>query len=202
MSLETEGFCLVASLISRDRVERLKSVFAGQGRGALRIELIRELALELGARPVRGIFFDKVEGANWKVPWHQDVTIAVKERRDVPGFRGWSLKDGIPHVQPPVEVLEKMLTCRLSLDDCTPENGPLRVIPGSHRLGRLPKSEVLRLGHEGPAVECCVPAGGAVWMKPLLIHSSSKARVPSHRRVLHLEFAGCDLPGGLEWACD
>jgi hypothetical protein len=197
-----EGFRLVEGVVSPKRVAALRKVFGGQGRGALRVELIRELAHELGERPVRGIFFDKVPEANWKVPWHQDITIAVKARIDVPGFKGWSVKDGIPHVQPPVEILQQMTTVRISLDDCTPENGPLRVIPGSHLLGRLPKSEVLRRGHEGPSVECCVRAGGAVWMKPLLIHSSSKARLPSHRRVLHLEFAGCDLPGGLEWACD
>src|SRR5579872_1379223 len=29
---------------------------------------------------IRGLFFNKVPGANWKVTWHQDVTIAVKKK--------------------------------------------------------------------------------------------------------------------------
>lgn len=32
--------------------------------------------------PVRGILFDKQRGANWSVPWHQDLAIAVAERID------------------------------------------------------------------------------------------------------------------------
>jgi hypothetical protein len=33
-------------------------------------------------------------------------------------------------VHPPAEILDKMLTLRVHLDDCGEENGPLRVIPG------------------------------------------------------------------------
>lgn len=204
MSLERDGFELRARLIEPGEVERLRRALEGSGhgrRGLLAVPEVRALTrLMPGLHPVRGILFDKLPGANWKVPWHQDVTVAVRERRDVEGFRNWTVKDGIPHVHPPVEVLEGMVALRLSLDDCTPANGPLRVVPGSHRRGRLPKPEVLRLGHSGPEVVCCVPAGGAVLMRPLLIHASSKAERPGHRRVIHLEFASGILPGGLEWA--
>lgn len=51
---------------------------------------VRELAeAVLGdtAFAVRGILFDKIPEANWKVPWHQDVTIAVRAREDVLGGR-------------------------------------------------------------------------------------------------------------------
>jgi ectoine hydroxylase-related dioxygenase (phytanoyl-CoA dioxygenase family) len=82
--------------------------------------------------PVRAIFFDKSSGSNWLVPWHQDLTIAVASKCEAPGFGPWSVKDGIPHVQPPDELLKQMIALRLHLDDCDASNGALRVIPGSH----------------------------------------------------------------------
>lgn len=152
-----------------------------------------------GARPVRGLLFDKVPGANWKVPWHQDISIAVRERHEVEGFGPWSVKDGVPHVQPPAQVLEAMLTLRLHLDACPKENGPLRVLPGSHRSGRLGASEIQewRLGVEERA--CEVERGGLLLMKPLLLHASSASESPSHRRVLHIEWAARELPDPLRW---
>src|SRR4029453_8748221 len=88
-------------------------------------------------RPVRGILLDKVPGANWHVGWHQDLVIPVRERREVSGFGPWTVKAGMPHVKPPAEVLAGMLTIRVQLDDCGQDNGPLRVVPGSHRRGEL-----------------------------------------------------------------
>jgi ectoine hydroxylase-related dioxygenase (phytanoyl-CoA dioxygenase family) len=155
----------------------------------------------LGPTPrcVRGLLFDKTPGANWKVAWHQDLSIAVKRRADVPGFGPWSAKAGVPHVQPPVEVLENMLTVRLHLDDCGPDNGPLNVLPGSYVAGVLGPAAVTEWRRRVPPTACHVPAGGALLMRPLLLHASSPARAPYHRRVIHLEYAGVDLPGGLEW---
>lgn len=89
------------------------------------------------AQAVRGILFDKTPEANWKVPWHQDLTIAVRKRAEVAGYGPWTVKAGVPHVQPPVAVLERMLAVRLHLDNCGEENGPVRVVPGSHRARRL-----------------------------------------------------------------
>lgn len=36
-------------------------------------------------------------------------------------------------------------------------------------------------------------------MRPLLLHASSPAASPGHRRVLHVESAAAGLPGGLQW---
>lgn len=152
-----------------------------------------------GARPVRGIFFDKSPAANWSVPWHQDLTIAVAERIETPGFGPWSVKAGIVHVQPPVQILAGMATIRLHLDACTADNGALRVIPGSRRQGVLNPEEMDRLTNGSEPVVCEVPQGGALLMRPLLLHASSRAKVPAHRRVLHLEYAAEDLPNGLNW---
>lgn len=148
----------------------------------------------------RSILFDKTPGSNWKVAWHQDLTIAVREKRDLPGFGPWSMKRGVIHVQPPAAVIEGMITLRIHLDDCDESNGALRVIPGSHRVGRLAPSDIAKWRERAPAVTCVVPRGGILIMRPLLLHASSPAVRPAHRRVIHLEFAASPLAGGLEWA--
>src|SRR4051794_41033515 len=96
-----------------------------------------EPELGRGATVVRGLLFDKMPGANWKVAWHQDQSIAVRQRIDALGFGPWSVKAGVQHVQPPADILTGMLTVRLHLDDCGVDNGPLQVLPGSHAAGVL-----------------------------------------------------------------
>lgn len=151
------------------------------------------------ARVVRGIYFDKHRDANWKVAWHQDLTIAVQERLDIAEYGPWSIKAGIHHVQPPVSVLQNMLTVRIHLDDTHESNGALRVIPGTHRYGRLNASQINHWKERQTALTCSVRRGGVVVMRPLLLHSSMQATDPSHRRVLHFEYSSDDLPGGLRW---
>ena len=149
--------------------------------------------------PVRAIYFDKSPGANWLVPWHQDLTLALRSRAEVPGFDPWSVKEGVPHVQPPAELLERMLTIRLHLDDADESNGALRVLPGSHRSGRLSAAQIQEWRARRDPVLCNVSAGDALLMRPLLLHASGRSTSERHRRVLHLEYAGCTLPAGLHW---
>ena len=224
-SLNRDGFAVVFNALDRSAVQALiaatsaaqEHVCQRDGRvyalrNLLVIPAVRELAesravrdlveptLGRAARVVRGIFFDKTPGANWKVAWHQDVSIAVKQRVDVEGFGPWSTKAGVVHVQPPREILDAMLTVRLHLDTCGEQNGPLKVIPGSQARGVLPPDEVAAMLQQGTVATCAVPRGGAVMMRPLILHASSSAQSPAHRRVIHLEFCGIGLPGGLEWA--
>lgn len=149
--------------------------------------------------PVRGILFDKVPEANWKVPWHQDVTIAVQNRIEADGFGPWSMKADVLHVQPPVAVLDEMLSLRLHLDPCGEENGALRVIPGSHRRGRIAEELIPAIREASPEHGCVAGAGDVLLMRPLLLHESSASRVPNHRRVVHLDFAAVQLPTGMGW---
>lgn len=151
------------------------------------------------ACPVRAILFDKSAEANWALGWHQDRTIAVRERVDVPGFETWSKKAGIIHVEPPFEFIERMVTLRAHLDACDENNAPLMIAPGSHRLGRVPVDEIEsvpeRLGYE-----TCLADAGDVWLyATAIIHASEAARVPRHRRVLQVDFSSDELPGGLAW---
>lgn len=149
--------------------------------------------------PVRGIYFDKRPGTNWLVAWHQDLTLALKERSEVPGWGPWNVKDGVPHVQPPVECLEQMLTVRLHLDDADADNGALRVLAGTHRLGRLNAESIAQCRETHTEVLCAAKAGDALLMRPLLLHASARSTSERRRRVLHIEFAGFSLPPPLEW---
>ena len=151
------------------------------------------------AFPVRGILFDKIADANWKVPWHQDVTIAVQERIETEGFGPWSIKADVLHVQPPARILENMLSVRLHLDRCHAENGALRVIPGSHRQSRIPEDQIPAIREQSPEFVCESGVGGALLIRPLLLHASSPSQLPGHRRVIHLDFAAATLPNGLLW---
>lgn len=181
----------------RDLFSALPSVRALAGHPAIH----RWPAAVLGppAFAVRALMFDKTATANWKVAWHQDLTITTQKRLDLAGFGPWSEKAGIPHVQPPATVLARMLTVRIHLDPCEDWNGPVRVLPGTHRHGKLPPEAVDRWREARKAVTTACPAGGLLLMHPLLLHASSPATRPGHRRVIHLEYAVDDLPGGLQW---
>lgn len=147
---------------------------------------------------VRALLFDKTPAANWKVGWHQDWSVAVREPAVVPGFGPWTQKAGVHHAQAPVEVLERMLAVRVHLDDCHAENGPVRVIPGSHRDGRLSAADIQKWRLE-PAVDCLADRGAILAFRLLILHASSPAASPGHRRVVHIEFAAVELPAPLEW---
>jgi hypothetical protein len=166
------------------------------------VRALVEQVLGPGAFAVRGLLFDKTPDANWMVPWHQDLTIAVLARTDAPGYGPWTVKAGRPHVQPPIEVLENMVTVRVHLDESELSQGPLRVVPGSHASGRLGAGATRAWLDRVPPVTCLVPRFGALVMRPLLLHASSAAEAigPYRRRVIHLEFASAPLPHGVAWA--
>ena len=215
-NIEADGFALISEVLSpaecRDLASALGDSDSAGRRGILELEAIAGIArssevldllrphLPAEPRAVRAIFFDKSQDVNWLVAWHQDLTIAVREKRDVPGFGPWSVKDGVPHVQPPVELLEKMLTIRIHLDDADETNGALRIIPGSHRHGRLDAGAIHQMRADTPEVLCAAKAGDALLMRPLILHASGRSTSARHRRILHIEYAGFALPAGLEWA--
>lgn len=212
--LNDQGFVIVPRVLDQATCETLRDFLGdadGAGtRGMLRVPEVMRLAQSLLVGlvrphlpaepvPVRGIYFDKRPETNWLVAWHQDLTLALKERVEVAGWGPWSMKDGVPHVQPPVECLEQMLTVRLHLDDADAHNGALRVLPGTHRLGRLEADSIAKCRETYAEVLCAAKAGEALLMRPLLLHASSRSTSASRRRVLHLEFAGFSLPPSLAW---
>lgn len=147
---------------------------------------------------VQCTYFQKSAQTNWLVPLHQDLSIPVQERVAHASLKGWSRKEGCLFVQPPAAVLDSLLAVRIHLDACGPQDGPRRVIPGSHRQGPIPSEAAMKWRDK--AVTCVAARGDALVMRPLLLHASSHARGIGRRRVLHVLFGPPDLPHGLRWA--
>ena len=149
---------------------------------------------------VRVIYFDKTIENNWLVTWHQDRTVAVTERFELKGWESWSVKDATHHVQPPLEVLNNMVTFRIHLDAANEKNGCLKIMPCSHVLGILSQDEINQYCNNHKPINCVVNKGDTLIMRPHLLHSSNKAVNPTNRRVVHIEFSGFRLPKGILWA--
>jgi len=127
--------------------------------------------------------------SNWLVGWHQDTALPLTAKREFPGWGPWSAKDGVDYAHAPAEALEQVLALRVHLDDSTAANGPLRIMPNTHKLGVLTDAEIQKHVGDSPGVECISKTGGIVAMHPLVIHASSKSASELPRRVLHIEYA-------------
>jgi ectoine hydroxylase-related dioxygenase (phytanoyl-CoA dioxygenase family) len=144
----------------------LLSIPSVQGLATSRpVREIMETVLGPECFAVRGIFFNETRTSNWKVVWHQDLTIAVRKRKSIEGFGPWTIKAGVLHLQPPSNVMAGMLAIGLHLDESAFDNGPLRVIAGSHSAGRL-SGEEIGAWRKKESVTCVVPRGGALVMRP------------------------------------
>ena len=214
MQLTPDGAQLFSAAFAPDQISALENALASvpvdrpgtrlkpiPGLAAL-VQPARSIAASIlggTARAVRAVLFDKSPARNWALGWHQDRTIAVRSRVDMPGFSDWTVKDGIPHVVPPFEILARMLTLRVHLDPVGSDNAPLLIVPGSHRLGRIAEPEIAdiaaRLGEAS-----CLAERGDLWLyATLILHASARAAEPNRRRVLQLLYSADDLPGRLEW---
>ena len=160
------------------------------------LSLLHE-TLGKGCGLVRALFFDKPPERTWSLPWHKDLSIAVKDNSlESPTFSRPTIKAGVPHVIASADILHQMLTLRIHLDEVTDENGPLQVIPGSHV-----SSESVENGKH-TAVSIHASVGDVLAMRPLISHSSGPATqgTKRHRRILHLEFAASEtLPEDYQW---
>jgi ectoine hydroxylase-related dioxygenase (phytanoyl-CoA dioxygenase family) len=218
--VDDPGYAIVDDVFSDDElapvVAALDSELATRSRAGARhvlaIAEIRALAGEARlidlaerfvgpAQPFRATLFDKSASANWLVAWHQDTALPMRAKVDAPGWGPWSTKGGIVYAHAPASALTRVVALRVSLDPSTDANGPLRVLPGTHRHGLLDAAAVERLGNEIAPVSCTVGAGGVIAMRPLVLHASSKSTSDARRRVLHIEYAATTCFGpGLELA--
>ncbi len=211
--IKNRGFAIIPSVFTRnDIASLLKNLNEQKGfrsraglRHALALPSVAALAWDsrllglarkiLGTKafPYQATLFEKSPNANWLVAWHQDRALPLREKRDTPGWGPWSLKQGVIHCLAPTPALCKVLALRVHLDDSTKQNGPLRVLPGTHRRGVLTGGDIRRLVKKMDSVECLVSQGGVLAIRPLLLHSSSKSRSEQNRRVLHIEYAASNL---------
>jgi ectoine hydroxylase-related dioxygenase (phytanoyl-CoA dioxygenase family) len=205
--VERDGFAVVADVITATQIDSILTSLGNVARsraGARHLlsnNTIHELSessplhtlattiLGMTAIPFRATLFDKSPGANWKVSWHQDTALPLRSWKDVAGWGPWSIKDGVHYAHAPTAALEQVVALRVHLDDSSHGNGPLRVLPGTHKHGVLTDDEVAEMAHRATATDCIAPSGSVLAMRPLLIHSSSKIANAEPRRVLHIEYA-------------
>jgi Phytanoyl-CoA dioxygenase (PhyH) len=228
LDVERDGFAIIPDALEGDLVSALSdalSTFSGEGRqqgiyrrgdlyalrnlfdlvpqtkAALRAKAVRDVVLAVlgpGAFCVRALFLGRTPRARWKVRWHQDATIVVRERAETNGFGPWTRKAGLQHVVAPPGTLSAMLTLRLHLDDCGEASGAMRAVRGSHGYGRLPENSIEPFTRY-EVTTCAVAKGGLMAMRPLLLRSSSPGNQPGSRRVIQLDFSARALPAPLEW---
>jgi hypothetical protein len=216
-AFESDGYALVDDALTPDQIRAVEielEKLAGKSAGTRTLldqVWCQNLARELRSRScfsplltarslaVQCTYFEKSDKANWLVPFHQDVDIPVLERVVDAPLTGWSEKEGVVHVHPPITVLEQLVAVRVHIDPCNDEHGPLKVIPGSHRVGRLKDDEIPAVRKASAERVCIARRGAALLMRPLLLHASAKAFKPNRRRVLHFLFGPESLPYGLRW---
>jgi len=218
---EEQGFAIIPPVLLDPDISKLEQAFACADvrrskagvRHALKHSAVAEVAhderlldiarcvLGSGAVPFRATLFDKSPNSNWLVVWHQDTALPLCERHETPGWGPWSVKDGVIYAHAPATALAQVLALRVHLDDSIADNGRLRVLPGTHKMGALSDDAIHKLAEEVTNVDCLVPKGGVIAMRPLIVHASSKSRSGSPRRVLHVEYAASGFTeDGLELA--
>jgi ectoine hydroxylase-related dioxygenase (phytanoyl-CoA dioxygenase family) len=209
------GYSILENILSPAECDSLSEALAGvtvsRGRGGTRNLMsnpvvlnlahdtrllhIAKMTLSTDAAPFRATLFDKSGNSNWHVIWHQDRALPLAERTASVEWGPWSTKSGVLYALAPAWALDRIVALRVHLDHSTNDNGPLRVIPGSHKAGVLSGKEILRATNSIPSQTCVVGPGGVLAMRPLLVHSSTKSRDSRPRRVLHIEYAS-DLQVG------
>jgi ectoine hydroxylase-related dioxygenase (phytanoyl-CoA dioxygenase family) len=220
-TIGTHGFAIIPSVLASSEISPLLDALSDledrRSRAGIRHVLsqpavsaiahdvrIREIAgaaLGYPATPFRATLFDKSPDSNWLIAWHQDTALPLLDKVETPGWGPWSVKDGIIYAHAPTSALVQVVALRLHLDDSTEQNGPLRVLPGTHVRGVLTDEQVEELAKQSLPFTCLVAKGGVLAMRPLLIHASSKSQVESSRRVLHIEYAAAlEMERGLRLA--
>ncbi|MBB5685228.1 phytanoyl-CoA dioxygenase family protein [Sphingobium boeckii] len=176
-------------------LEKLKPLLSNNGPiGSIAAHILGQTC-----RPVRAIMFDNTTEANWSLAWHQDRTICVRLRIEIAEFGPWTTKAGMQHVEPPFDLIARMLTLRVHLDDVSANNASLLIALGSHRRGRVPIDMIDAVVHQSGIRKCFAEAGDVWLYSTPILHASDRAKNPSRRRVLQVDFSADSLPGCLEW---
>ncbi|MCA9319557.1 MAG: phytanoyl-CoA dioxygenase family protein [Planctomycetes bacterium] len=213
--IQEQGHATLSHVVPPHTTRELAGAFetldgAGTRRGLLRphvralvcsgpVRNLAETVLGPHCLAIGATLFDKRRDANWLVSWHQDLTVALESKMNTPGYSSWSIKGGVPYAQPPREVLESLLAIRVDLDGSDATNGPLRVLPGTHRQGVLDHLDIQRCSRSITPRICPIEPGGALLMRPLLLHASSRATSPRRRRIIHVLFSSAVLAAPLAW---
>lgn len=208
-AFEEQGFAIFPDVLSSQEIAGLvnESAFLPSGKGKAGVRhllshpsisafahhppILATAKRLLGCDPIpfSATLFNKSADANWLIPWHQDTALPLREKRAMPGWVSWSVKEAVIYAHAPAEVLSQIVAIRIHLDDSNATNGALRVLPGTHNMGVLTDDEIHQCSTQIPDVTCTVASGGILAMRPLLVHSSSKAHLDVSRRVLHIQYS-------------
>ena len=158
--------------------EEVSEVYAGVMREARTVDICAEL-IGPAIRFHHGKVNSKLPGAATKVKFHQDFLFQPMTNDD-------------------------LITALLFVDDVTLENGPLEVVPGSHKGPLYPHwhngvftgavADDVVEQHKGNIVKCTGKAGSVCLMHSSLLHGSAPKFVgqAAHALYRHLLRRGCD----------
>lgn len=209
--LTTQGYLIIDHVIDHDDLETTaahcesKHLYKVGTRNMLDNEWVKALGNKLGKNPdINGLlpkeavlvqcnYFSKNILDNWSVTLHRDLSIPVAKKIDSEDWSGWSTKEGVVYGQPPRHVIESLLVVRVHLEHNDISNGALHVVPGSHIESNANNNQAVTT-----EVVCNVKKGGALVMRPLILHKSQKLQSGT-RRVLHFVFGPKHLPNGAMW---
>ncbi len=201
------GWAVVPSLFTAPECDSLGSLLERDrpgvrlDRSLLDLDWCQQLAARVRTHPALAAFllpemeaiqatlFAKDTTSNWLVAFHQDLSVPVAGPGSWPGSTGWSQKQGRWFVQPPPAWMDRLTAVRLQIDEPEANNGSLVVLSRSHREGRIGDQRRLDLVRQGAPDAPLVPRGGALLMRPHLLHASPKTRSSGPRRVIHFLFA-------------
>ncbi len=155
------------------------------------LQTVQDLMLEQVSAKSNGSLLDKLPGEqSWDIIWHQDH--GGYEHREQTYF----------------------ITARVALDDVSPDNGGMYVLPGTHFIlmetdrGISVKSEQYneireiirqRYDHE-PGISVLRKAGSVLFYAPLLLHRAGHNVSTSRRRILVYAYRPASLMlKGREW---
>lgn len=154
------------------------------------VEMVEQL-VGSKLRATGGLMLDKDPKANWDIGWHQDTGIYVKA---IPQGEPDDVRAGLPVLSTKNMELGRNVTCRLALDDSSPQTGGLYVLPGSHKSNLQPKGDVKERFAEVKGVPTTQKAGSVLCYCPLLLHRSEKSVLETgRRRVLVAQYGPADL---------
>jgi len=212
VAFNDEGWLFLPELFTREEVALLKreaeAIYgeqrpevwrekSGAPRTAFAAHLYNEAFANLGAhprmiRPVEQIFGEPVYMHQFKInaksaftgevwQWHQD-------------YGTWKRDDGMPE--------PRAMNIAVFLDEVMPFNGPLLLVPKSHKAGDLPASHdrattsyplwtldnetVTRLVEKGGIVAATGKAGGMLMFHGNLVHGSAGNITPYPRKIVYL----------------
>lgn len=209
--LEADGWFWFREALSEAELTALERVCALDNAPGLRIagapDVVAALAsidrlasrLLPGARPVRMVAFDKSEARSWSLPWHQDRVVAVRERVEAPGFFNWTRKSGVWHVEPPIDLLERMLLLRVHLDSADAGSGCLEIATGSHSGGMIANDRAEGVASAAVTEQCIAERGDVLAAKALILHRSGASHSSASRRAIRIDYSADRLPAPLEW---